>query len=213
MRNVPAADHPHEFVGGSLALDFTNTLGGSHRAPDHEHLQRYEDLVDFAVQGGAISPAEARPLKAAASRDPSRARQVLRRGTALREALWRLFEAKAVGRSVESKDLAAANHEIGQALGHARLVARAADFSWGWDDEISLERPLWPIARSAADLISSSEALAELRECASDTCEWLFLDRSRNHTRRWCAMNDCGARAKVRRFRQRHRAPTAKASR
>ena len=134
-------------------------------------------------------------------------------GSSCYEALWRLFEATAAGRAIESTDLAAANHEIGNALGHARLVAGSGDFNWGWDDDSSLERPLWPIARSAADLISSPEALAQLRECASDTCEWLFLDRSRNHTRRWCAMNDCGARAKVRRFRQRHRAPRVKAPR
>jgi predicted RNA-binding Zn ribbon-like protein len=160
MRNIPAADHPHEFVGGALALDFTNTLGGSHRAPDHEHLQKYEDLVNFALEGGAISSTEARQLRVAASRNSSRAGEVLRRATALREALWRLFEAKADGRAIEPADLATANREIGNALGHAQFVSRAGYFSWGWNDATSLERPLWPIARSAADLISSPEELA-----------------------------------------------------
>jgi predicted RNA-binding Zn ribbon-like protein len=201
MKHIPPADHPLEFIGGALALDFTNTIGGTHRAPDHEHLQEYDDLVDFAVLGGAILPPDARRLKAEAVRHPLRAKDVLRRAGVLREAIWRCFEALSQGRAVESKDLTLMNQEIGDALRHARLVEQAGAFMWGWDGDPSLERPLWPIARSAAELLANPDALAQLRECASDTCEWLFLDRSRNHTRRWCDMNDCGGRAKVRRFR------------
>lgn len=201
MKHIPPADHPVEFVGGALALDFTNTVGGTHRAPSHEHLQQYGDLVDFAVLAGAILAAEARRLKTDGVRHPMRAKEVLRRGILLREAMWRFFEARSRGRAAQATDLALMNQEIGDALRHARLTAQGGDFTWGWDDDLSLERPLWPIARSAADLVVTPEALAQLRECASDTCEWLFLDRSRNHTRRWCDMNDCGGRAKVRRFR------------
>jgi len=211
MQHIPPADHPLEFIGGALALDFTNTLGGTHRAPSHEHLQHYGDLVDFAVLGGAIPAAEARRLKAEGVRHRTRAKEVLRRGILLREAMWRFFEARSQGRPLQATDLSLINQEIGDALQHARLFAQGGDFTWGWDDDPSLERPLWPIARSAAELLANSDALAQLRECASDTCEWLFLDRSRNHTRRWCDMNDCGGRAKVRRFRAR-RAQTAAGS-
>jgi predicted RNA-binding Zn ribbon-like protein len=201
MQYIPAADHPLEFIGGALALDFTNTIGGTHRAPNHEHLQDYRDLVDFGLLGGAIPAADARRLKAEAVRHPLRAKDVLRRATILREAIWRFFEALGQGRAVQSADLTLINQEIGDALRHARLLGHSGGFIWGWDEDPSLERPLWPIARSAAELLSDPGALAQLRECASDSCEWLFLDRSRNHTRRWCDMNDCGGRAKVRRFR------------
>jgi predicted RNA-binding Zn ribbon-like protein len=201
MQDIPHADHAMEFIGGALALDFTNTIGGTHRAPDHEHLQEYDDLVDFAVQGGAISSTEERRLKSEARRHPLRAKEVLRRGLALREAIWRFFAARVAGVPGDSNDLTLVNREIGAALSHARVIPEENEFVWGWDDEGSLDRPLWPIARSTADIISSPDALAQLRECASETCEWLFLDRSRNHTRRWCDMNDCGGRGKVRRFR------------
>jgi predicted RNA-binding Zn ribbon-like protein len=208
MQHIPPADHPLKFIGGSLALDFTNTIGGTHRSPTHDHLQRYGDLVDFVALGGAILPAEARRLKAEAVRHPVRAKDVLRRATLLREAMWRFFETRSQGRVVQSMDLTLMNQEIGDALRHARLFEHGGGFVWGWDEDPSLERPLWPIARSAADLMAAPEALAQLRECASDTCEWLFLDRSRNHTRRWCDMNDCGGRAKVRRFRAKRGAST-----
>jgi predicted RNA-binding Zn ribbon-like protein len=58
---------------------------------------------------------------------------------------------------------------------------------------------LWPIARDAAELLAS-ERLEYVRACASKTCEWLFLDESKNHRRRWCDMTKCGNRAKVKRF-------------
>lgn len=204
MNNIPPADHPYEFVGGNLALDFTNTIGGTHRAPSHEHLQGYADLLDFAAQAGALSSADRRRLHAEAKRHPVVARDVLRRAIALREAIWQLFESMSAARGVPAAELALMNREIAAALAHARRVPTAdSRFGWGWDDAASLEFPLWPIAKSASDLLDSPEALAQIRQCASDTCEWLFLDRSRNHTRRWCDMNDCGGRAKVRRFRAR----------
>ncbi|HKY50725.1 MAG TPA: ABATE domain-containing protein [Candidatus Limnocylindria bacterium] len=201
MRNIPPADHPHEFVGGALALDFTNTLGGTHRAPSHDHLQRYDDLVEFGLMSGSLCAAEAYRLRSDAKRHPIRARDVLQRAITLREGLWRIFEAMATGRSASPDDVTLINREIAPALGNARLVGDGGDFRWGWTDESSLERPLWPIARSAAELLTSAEAQTQVRECASETCEWLFLDRTRNHSRRWCDMNDCGARAKMRRFR------------
>jgi predicted RNA-binding Zn ribbon-like protein len=63
---------------------------------------------------------------------------------------------------------------------------------------------LWPVVRSAAELLTSDE-LGRVRECAADNCAWLFLDRSKNRSRRWCDMAVCGNRDKVRRFRQRSR--------
>jgi predicted RNA-binding Zn ribbon-like protein len=84
-------------------------------------------------------------------------------------------------------------------------------FGWSWaDDPVNLEMPLWPVTRSAADLLTSSD-LRSLRLCASDTCAWLFLDTSRNGSRRWCSMRTCGNRAKARRHHARVRAAVSAA--
>lgn len=213
MRDIPRADHAVEFVGGSLALDLANTLGGSHTAPSHEHLVEYRDLVEFCRLAGSLSPAYARRLVEEANRQPTRAAAVLRRAITLREAIWRVFDAYAKNDRAEATDLATIHHEELAALQHARFQPSASDVDYAWSDELVLDRPLWAIARSAADLRRSKDDLGRVRECGSETCEWLFIDRSRNHTRRWCDMNDCGNAAKVRRFRQRQRAPKAKASR
>ena len=83
---------------------------------------------------------------------------------------------------------------------HVRLVQRAGSCGWKFDEMTSvLDGVLWPIVRAAADLLTSSD-LALVRACSSPTCQWLFLDTSKNHQRRWCSMKQCGNRAKVRRF-------------
>lgn len=213
MRDIPRADHDFEFVGGSVALDFANTLGGMHSAPTHEHLIEYADLVSFGRSAGTISPSHGRRLVDEAERQPARAGAVLRRAISLREAIWRAFDALAKSGRADSADFATIQEEELAALKHARYAQSATDVVYQWSEELSLDRPLWDIARAAGELLRSKGDLARVRECGSATCEWLFIDQSRNHTRRWCDMNDCGNRAKVRRFRARQRAPKAKATR
>lgn len=213
MRDIPKADHDFEFVGGSVALDFANTLGGMHTAPTHEHLVEYKDLVEFARSATTLSRPEARRLIEEAARQPARAAAVLRRAIALREAIWRVFDAFATIARADAADLATIQEEELTALKHARFAQSGSDVAYEWSDELTLDRPLWDIARAAAELLRSKADLARVRECGSDTCEWLFIDKSRNHSRRWCDMNDCGNSAKVRRYRQRSRASKAKASR
>jgi predicted RNA-binding Zn ribbon-like protein len=214
VRNVPKADHDVEFIGGSLALDFANTLGGMHTAPSHEHIVEYTDLVEFGGTAGTLSSSQARRLIEEAGRQPARAAAVLRRAISLRESIWRVFDAYAKNEHAEATDLATIHEEELAALRHARFQPSASEVDYAWSDDLLLDRPLWAIARSAADLRRSKDDLSRVRECGSATCEWLFIDKSRNHSRRWCDMSDCGNVAKVRRFRQRQRrAPKAKASR
>lgn len=203
MRDIPRADHDFEFVGGAIALDFANTLGGMHTAPTHEHLIEYRDLVDFARSAGTISSAQGRRLVDEAARQPARGAAVLRRAIELRETIWRVFDAFAKGARADLADLAKIHDEELAALRHARIEQIGAAIAYRWSDELLLDRPLWEIARSAADLLRSADDLPRVRECGSATCEWLFIDRSRNHTRRWCDMADCGNRAKQRRLRDR----------
>jgi predicted RNA-binding Zn ribbon-like protein len=170
-------------------------------------------LVEFARSAATLSRPEARRLSEEATRQPARAATVLRRAIALREAIWRVFDAFAKSARAEAADFATIHEEELAAIKHARFEQSGSDVADQWSDELSLDRPLWDIARAAAELLRSKVDRARVRECGSDTCEWLFIDRSRNHSRRWCDMNDCGNAAKVRRFRQRRHAPTKKASR
>ena len=87
-------------------------------------------------------------------------------------------------------DLELLNQELLPALSHARIVEADHGFTWDWaDDRQTLDRMLWPVARSAAELLSSAQ-LNRARQCADDRCGWLFLDMSRNRSRRWCSMTN-----------------------
>ena len=191
-------------IGGRPALDFTNTEGGRRNGPP-ERLDGYGDLVAWSLRAGVLERDVARRLDARAGRRPDEARDVHRRAIELREALYRIVAASISGSPPSDPDMAILERELQEAVTHRHLVPDGAGgFTWRMEDTEDLERPLWAIALDAADLLSS-ETLARVKECHSDTCAWLFLDESRNRSRRWCDMGDCGNRAKARRYRRRHR--------
>jgi len=201
MRDIPPVpDHDIELSGGALALDFANTVGGTHVSPTHDHLRNYGDITRFAVLAGGLQPVVAKRLLQRAEQDPRRAAAVYELGIALRESIWAVFSALASGESPRDADLALIGDAAAAGAARSRLVFDKDGVGWSLpSDSDDLERPLWEIARSAADLLTSGDH-DRIKECASTTCEWVFLDRSRNRSRRWCDMSDCGNRAKARRF-------------
>jgi len=204
MQHIPSdPGHVFDLDAGTLAADFTNTLSGSRERPGTEHLATYADLVDFAKQTGVLGPAVARALIADAERRPEKATQIHRRAIALREAAWRAFDRIAQDREPAPADVEVIAAEAQRATAQMAFQRLGKSYAWTWPDTDDLERPLWPIARAAADLLASDDERPRLRECASDTCAWIFVDRTKNGSRRWCSMSDCGNRAKVRAFRER----------
>lgn len=191
-------------VGGALCLDFTNTLSGRKSETD-EHLDSYDDVLVWSRHAGTVTDAEAARLRAAASAHPHKAEAVYKRAIALREAIYAVFVAQATGAVAPPSALAALNAELARALAHLQVTPERAGFGWTWAGAPeALDRLLWPLARSAADLLTGAH-LDRVSQCGGDDCAWLFLDLSRNHSRRWCDMNDCGNRAKARRHYHRRR--------
>lgn len=192
---VPA---PFELSGGSLCLDFANTWGDRER-PATDLLGSLDQVLAFARQTGLLEAREADALARRARMDPQAADAALVLARASREAIYALCSELAAGRPPRAAPLDAFNLALAGALPHLRLVAGGAGLRWGWEGAgESLAAPLWPILRSAAELLASPEA-GRIRECGGTQCTWLFLDRSRAGTRRWCSMTSCGNRAKARR--------------
>lgn len=192
--------------GVRLCLDFSNTLDW--RTGDHvqETLTSYSDLVDWSRKAGIVTAREASQLLRDAARNPKEASKVLEQAILLREALYRIFSELAAHRRPKKNDLDILNDALAEAMSRSRVVPAGERFAWDWAGRDSaLDRMLWPIARSAAELLTSGE-LEKVRECAGEGCGWLFLDVSRNQLRRWCDMKSCGNRAKARRYYERNRA-------
>jgi predicted RNA-binding Zn ribbon-like protein len=199
-------------LGERLCLDYVNTVEGPRGAHPEEYLLGYPDLVRWGRHVGILGDAAAERLLSAAARWPDQAAAVFGRARALREALTRIFRAVARGDTAEEADLGQLRAEYVAALGHACIAPIAGGYGWVWDagDE-SLDRPLWAIARSAVEVLTTGEP-ARVKECpGAGDCGWLFYDTSKNGSRRWCSMEGCGSRVKMRQ--QYARARTSSASR
>lgn len=195
-------------LGERLCLDFANTVEPRTGSSPEEFLRDYSDLVGWGRHVGVFSAAQARRLLAEGECRPEIAVATFARALALREAIYRVFRAVAHGDMPAPGDLATVHEEHLAALARARLVATGAGVDLAWsDDEPSLDRVLWPVARSAVDLLVGRDS-ARIKECRGPDggCGWLFYDVSKNASRRWCSMEGCGSVAKMRRYRARRHA-------
>lgn len=194
-------------LGERLCLNFANTVDPRQGEHPHEFLTGYADLMAWSVRVGALEEPAARELAAVAERDPRTADRVYAEAVRLREALYEVFSAVAAGATAPAAALSTVNEAVARAFAHATVEPDGHGYRWGWrSDHSALGRMLWPVLRSAVDLLTSDE-LARVKECPGlGDCGWLFLDTSKNGSRRWCSMEGCGNRAKGRRHYQRTRA-------
>lgn len=191
MQDIDPRELP--IVGGHLALDFANTVDDPEGPQRHDHVATYDGLLTWSVRVGVLGPRAAGALARQAEASPRSAVAVLRRAHALRDALNDTFGAIAGGRPVPSGSWTALRPFVVEALTEADL-GRDHELTWSFDD---LRSPLRPVATTAVDLLRS-EQVGRVKQCAG--CPWLFLDGSRNGSRRWCSMEDCGTHQKVTRY-------------
>jgi len=186
--------------GGALCLDFTNTVHCYGCQDLGEYLNTYHDLVAWSRHVGTISDDEAGMLSLGADRQPSEASNTHKKAIELREAIYRIFTVSLNNQSPAREDLAVFNKYLAETMMGSRIVKTQDGFGWDMTgNKAKLDWILNPVIRSAADLLVSEE-FRRIKKCADPTCGWLFLDISRNRSRRWCDMADCGNRAKASRF-------------
>lgn len=215
-----------KLVGGRLCLDFVNTVeawtsscmsptGQSSEmgsmtqsqifadTPTQEKLVDYASLVRWGEFASVITDWQAHELLRCAAKRTTAATSIWRRALRLRLALYRLCKSFVEGREAAAVELDVLHHELALARRHERLVQDGGRLSWAWEESSgALDRVLWPVARSAAEFLTMDD-LSRLRQCQGRECGWMFLDTSRNRSRLWCDMSDCGNLAKVRRWRRR----------
>jgi predicted RNA-binding Zn ribbon-like protein len=200
---MPADDShttgPFELSGGALCLDFANTWGNK-ADPESDRLLDYDRLVAFARQIGYLDEETAAALVRHAGQAAGAAGKAFALALELRGAIYRVFSARANGRDVSPGDVDRINSLVAETTARRRIERGEDGFHWSWNavETNDLRSPIWPVVESAASLLTSDE-LARVCECNADDCSWLFLDRSRGASRRWCSMKSCGNRAKARR--------------
>jgi predicted RNA-binding Zn ribbon-like protein len=177
-------------VGGNLALDFANTVDDPDGEARHDHIGTYPELLQWSVRIGALSLGGAERL---GSVRPRAAAAALARAHALRETVNTTF----ADPSTAPLHWAQLRPYAVAALSHSELEATAEGFTLSWPASADPAAMLWPIAHAAAELLAAPE-LHRVKRCGG--CPWLFVDRSKNGSRRWCAMSDCGTHEKITRY-------------
>jgi len=174
---------PH-LVAGNLALDLANTISwrGTPRVIDY--LANADGLAAWATAIGLIDSADAPALQAF---DEVRA---------LRAAIIAAGSAIAAGAVPDVSATATVARLAARSLAASSLEGVPASMAFAPEDQI-----VGPLAWAALDLFRGEE-LARLKQCPPDDCRWLFIDRTKNGSRRWCDMASCGNRAKARRSRE-----------
>jgi predicted RNA-binding Zn ribbon-like protein len=191
--------HQFKLVGGHPALDFINTVHDWTASEQHDYLSEFADAIRFGEAVGLLTRADDLRL-------PRRTPHVeLRRLRELRALLKRIFQMRLSGEAPSSADLGELSANLAEAAQATRLMVATRTHR---SHQVSVIREITAgkagdgllrlkIVEAAVTLLVS-DAMLRVKSCP--TCGWLFLDVSKNGSRRWCSMDTCGAVAKARRY-------------
>ena len=198
-------DHPFQLIAGHPALDLVNTLDWRFRNDGPEELLAgYDDLIRFIAQSELLAPKQIRQILRTSTESSAAGALVACRD--LREAAAAVLYAAIDGRTPPASQIKSLEPMFKEARDQQRLGWSGSQLAWEWPaSQHTPYLPLWILSLSVARLLTSS-SMERLRACEKPDCRWLFLDTSKNHTRRWCDMKICGNRMKARRFKAHHKA-------
>lgn len=178
---------------GLTCLDFLNTKAFRACDAPREWLKEYQHFLIFARRTALLSELEVADLLQLANQQPEQAATVTHKARIWREAIYAVLREA-------SLDTVLIEQQYLEALAHAALQPSESGFVWTWKTD-QLDLPLWRLAIQAMELLQSPE-VRQIKSCPGEHCGWVFLDAGRGLPRRWCAMDLCGNRAKIKNFRQ-----------
>ncbi|HET7003046.1 MAG TPA: CGNR zinc finger domain-containing protein [Puia sp.] len=189
--------------GGVLCLDFVNTIHDRINEPERDYWVTHVHLLQWALKAGDISSADYETILSHYESRPAQSSKLLKEAIRLRELLYNIFYSLSAGKKIPVGDLDSFNTILSKCLSHLRLKAHGKGFSQSWQltpgESMII---LVPVIYSAYELLLSDK-LEKIKECSN--CGWLFLDASKNGTRRWCSMNTCGSIVKAREWYHRNK--------
>ena len=187
-----AYDGTYKLIGGEVSLDLVNTVSWPGTAREHDWLDRAENVATWAMAAGVITRSARTALDA---RRPAVLGAELRDVHRTRATLAAVLTPLARGERPARDSVDRLNKLLSQACGRRRIDART--MKWVWEEPASLPQALAPVVWNAGEVLTSRD-LSRLRHCPA--CRWLFFDPTRNRSRRWCDMADCGSRDKSLRY-------------
>jgi predicted RNA-binding Zn ribbon-like protein len=197
-------------LGERLCLDFVNTVESPRAAHPQDYLKSYVDLAYWGRHVSMLNDATVGALVRAANERPETAQGAFADAIAFRAVLERIFRAVAAGETPLQADIADLQDRYAAHMANVRLTPESAGFALTWpEDPADLTLPLHAVIRSAVAVLTTDD-LKRVRQCpGANDCGWLFYDTSKNASRRWCSMEGCGSRVKMRHHYARHKGQSA----
>lgn len=208
-------------LGGRLCLDFTNTLEPrddiapnerspyAHKLVRREYLSSYESLAAWGVQVGTLSSKTALDLIDKAAQQSLAAQVTLQHALELRETIYRIFWKIAHGQTPVSADMTTLMHAVADTTPYVQIVADGEHLAWQWQEDEAIDQMIRPVLSDAVALLVRGDP-NRIKFCSGPPdepiCGWLFYDSSKNRSRHWCSMSECGSATKSRRQTARRKA-------
>lgn len=184
--------------GGCMCFDFVNTVHSRRQEPQHDYLTAYTDLLTLCARTETMPAKRLDTLKNFAKSNPQEANETLEEIIKYRELLYQLFTKVAAAKPIGREVLNQFNVLLSKSLSKIRLVADGVEVEKGWNEsKINLKEPVWRIIKSGYDILME-QPQERIKEC--EACGWLFLDQSKNRSRRWCNMQTCGSAYKAKKY-------------
>ena len=208
--NPGAYKGKYKLIGGKLCFDFTNTVSWRELEHPHEWLDSIDNLASWAQMAEILSTKEARNLKRLLFDQNEDGIKKLQQLKDTREIIYNIFNCVIHQTSPSEKDMKNINRLVKKAMSHLELVPSPDGFELAWQIDLSgMDKIHYSTIRSAVQVLTTKD-LTRIKKCPS--CQWLYLDMSKNKSRRWCTMEDCGNRHKVNAF-NRHKKQQLKSKR
>lgn len=206
--SLPGLLYPQDDLGGesALCLDWVNTVSWRGKPSPTETLTHVGDWLEWIEESRTLPKDSLQRLQRMAVSDPEEAAAGFARAISFREALYRVLASQAKGEAPSAEDRLEFADVLGRAFSRVQLSGTKSEWSLQVSQEpVGWDLPLSPIALSAAQLLSSPHS-KRLHVCGRRECLWLFIDRTKNRSRKWCDMTTCGNVVKARRSYARRKA-------
>jgi predicted RNA-binding Zn ribbon-like protein len=185
-------DGTYKLVGDEISFDLINTISWKGTEREHDWLDRPKNFIDWAVAVGLIDTRKARVFKRRSMADLAKAMEMVR---TIRNDLFNVLFPLAVKEKPSRKAMIKFEAWIQRIVRHRHIDI--SSYQWIWNDPCSFAEILFPVIWNASHIITGVDH-SRIRNCPA--CNWIFYDRTRNRSRRWCDMEDCGSRDKSLRY-------------
>jgi predicted RNA-binding Zn ribbon-like protein len=182
----------YKLVGEEISFDFINTISWRGTERENDWLDNPQNFITWALATGIVNAGQAKALKTQSKVDLE---NQLYQVHTVRNDLYKILTPFAFDKKPAPESIKKIDAMIYKISKHRHIDPKS--YQWVWDEPVSFSEILAPVIWNAAYVISDLDH-SRIKHCP--TCNWVFYDNTKNRSRKWCDMEDCGSRDKSLRY-------------